>query len=88
MVSSMTADVANNGGGAGTNGPPTKPTKKLFLSAKDVAEMTGRHHESVLAALRRGLLKGTQASAKSNWLIRAADVEDWTSRGAPLQHSA
>ncbi|MEV4052989.1 helix-turn-helix domain-containing protein [Amycolatopsis sp. NPDC049688] len=83
-----TADAANNGGGAGTNGPPTKPTKKLVLSAKEAAEITGRHHESVLCALRRGLLKGSQASAKASWLIRAADVEDWVSRGAPTGRTA
>ncbi len=84
-----TADVANNGGGAGTNGPPTKPTKKaIWMTAQDAAAESRRHHENVLVALRRGLLIGSQSGPKASWSIERADFDDWMRRGAPIARAA
>lgn len=84
----MNDDAANNGGGAGTNGPPTKPTKRVrsadeWMTARQVADESQKHHESVLAALRKGLLKGSQSSAKAPWRIKRKDFNTWMDRGAP-----
>jgi hypothetical protein len=89
----MTEDAANNGGGAGTTGPPTKPKKRgrmadEWMTAGQVAEESQKHHESVLAALRKGHLKGSQASAKAPWLIKRRDFNDWMDRGAPCWNKA
>lgn len=95
-----TADAANSGGGAGTNGPPTKPTKRVagnrlavvapkkveWMSAQDVVDESGRHHNSVLLALRRGLLVGSQPGPKGTWSIARDDFNDWMRRGAPIKH--
>jgi hypothetical protein len=96
-----TEDAANNGGGAGTNGPPTKPTKKTstrlatvapkkveWMSAQDVVDESGRHHNSVLLALRRGLLVGGQSGPKGTWSIERADFNDWMRRGKPIARAA
>ncbi|MGW4128020.1 hypothetical protein [Amycolatopsis japonica] len=93
-------DAANNGGGAGTNGPPTKPTKRTaphavaaapkqqWMTAQEVAAESRRHHESVLNALRRGLLVGSQSGPKGTWSIERSDFNDWMRRGKPLQRAA
>ncbi len=95
----MNTDAANHGGGAGTNGPPTKPTKRTAvravatapeppMTAQEVAVAAGRHHETVLLALRRGLLVGTQSGPKGTWAIERADFNDWKRRGRPSQRAA
>jgi hypothetical protein len=58
------------------------------MTAQEVAVASGRHHESVLTALRRGLLEGNQAGPKATWSIRREDFEDWMARGAPLRKAA
>jgi hypothetical protein len=97
-----TEDAANNGGGAGTNGPPTKPTKRTaaaqlaavapkkveWMSAQDVVDESGRHHNSVLIALRRGLLVGSQSGPKGTWSIERSDFNDWMRRGKPIARAA
>lgn len=82
-----TMDAANNGGGAGTNGPPTKPTKR-WLSTREVSELSGRHQETVLLALRRGLLAGVQPGKNASWRVRVEDYEAWAALGAPLRKAA
>lgn len=85
----QTKDAANSGGGAGTNGPPTKPTKRWqWLSTRQVGDLAGRHQETVLLALRRGLLRGTQAGVNSTWRVREDWAADWLDRGAPSKTAA
>ncbi|WP_086848350.1 helix-turn-helix domain-containing protein [Amycolatopsis kentuckyensis] len=89
----MIEDAANNGGGAGTNGPPTKPTKKLsphmqWMTVQDVVAEAQKSDETVYAALRRGHLKGSHSSAKAPWRIRRDHFNDWMSRGAPAWRAA
>ncbi|WP_372673015.1 helix-turn-helix domain-containing protein [Amycolatopsis kentuckyensis] len=98
-----TNDAANNGGGAGTTGPPTKPTKKIapdgaatgtavlirpWMTTAEVAAESGRHRETVLLALRRKLLKGNQSGAKGHWTIARKDFDDWMSRGKPIARAS
>lgn len=54
------------------------------MSTKQVAAESGRHHESVLLALRKGLLKGVQPRANCPWRIRRPDFERWLDAGCPL----
>ncbi|MFC3490734.1 hypothetical protein ACFORH_42820, partial [Amycolatopsis roodepoortensis] len=86
--------------GAGTNGPPTKPIKKKtaaqtiaeapkqWMSASDCADASPRHHNSVLLALRRGLLVGSQSGPKGTWLIERGDFDAWLRDGAKFKRTA
>lgn len=89
----MIEDAANNGGGAGTNGPPTKPKKRplaqgQWMTVQDVVVEAQKSDETVYAALRRGFLVGSHAGAKAPWRIRRSHFEDWMDRGAPAWRAA
>lgn len=65
-------------------GRPTG-TAAAWLTSLEVAEKAKRHQETVLLALRRGLLEGSQAGPKKPWRINEAAFDDWMRRGAPYQ---
>lgn len=96
-----TNDAANHGGGAGTNGPPNKknsqdiatPTATAVLTrdwmtTTQVAGESGRHRETVLLALRRGLLAGSQSGVKGHWTVAREAFDDWMRRGKPISRTA
>lgn len=62
-------------------------TTPAVLTAKQVADHTGRHHETVLLAARRGLLVGTQSGPGATWRFRLPDVDRWIEAGCPYRSS-
>lgn len=63
-------------------------TASLWMSTKDVAAESPRHHESVLLALKRGLLTGTQSHPGARWQISRKAFQAWMERGAPVDTPA
>jgi hypothetical protein len=55
-----------------------------WMSSRQVSEESGRHQESVLLALHRGLLKGSQARAGCSWRVKRSDFDAWMAAGCPL----
>lgn len=55
-----------------------------WMTAKQVAGESGRHHESVLLALRRDLLAGTQSHPQASWRISRPAFKAWMEKGAPV----
>lgn len=58
------------------------------MTVNQVAEGSGRNPYSVREALRRDLLKGSQAFAGARWLIQRTDFDNWVQRGAPIDRPA
>jgi hypothetical protein len=58
---------------------------KLWMTTGEIVEASGRHEDTVLLALRRGLLKGVQSGYKGRWRAKSSDVEAWVEAGAPWQ---
>lgn len=54
------------------------------MTTAQVAKESGRHPQSVLAALRRGVLQGAQANANASWRVARKNFDDWMERGAPI----
>ena len=50
---------------------------KEYLSPREVAEMTGRHYQTVLAAMRSGELLGVQRKRNCNWYVHIDRVRAW-----------
>lgn len=59
-------------------------TSPLWMTTKQVAAESGRHHESVLLALGRGRLVGVQPCANAPWRISRKAFDAWTTAGAPI----
>lgn len=57
--------------------PPTP-----WLTVTQVATYAQRHPKTVLLALRRGGLKGSQGRANTNWRIHRDDVDNWIRGGS------
>lgn len=55
-----------------------------WMTAKQAAEESPRHYQSVVVALQRGLLKGKQGTANGVWTIRRTDFDRWAAAGFPL----
>jgi hypothetical protein len=55
-----------------------------WMSSREVSEESGRHQESVLLALHRGLLKGSQARAGCSWRVSRKAFTEWMEAGCPL----
>lgn len=47
------------------------------LTVLEVADGSRRHWQTVLTALRRGELHGTQAKKRAHWSIRESCAEAW-----------
>ena len=63
-------------------------TALLWMTTNQVAADSGRHRDSVLDALGRGLLTGTQAHPKARWRISRKAFEAWMAKGAPIDTPA
>lgn len=63
-------------------------TSSLWMTAKQAADESGRHHQSVLLALRRNLLTGVQPCTKGTWRISRAAFAAWMAKGAPVDTPA
>lgn len=63
-------------------------TTSLWMTARQVADESGRHHERVLLALGRGLLTGTQSRPKASWRVSRKAFEAWMAKGAPIDTPA
>jgi hypothetical protein len=48
-----------------------------YLSVKQVADMAGRHPETVGLALRAGELHGAQKAKNSSWRVKDTCAEAW-----------
>jgi hypothetical protein len=57
-------------------------TAPLWMTTKQVAVESGRHHENVLLALRRGHLTGVQRRAGCPWRITRKAFDEWMQAGA------
>jgi hypothetical protein len=55
-----------------------------WMSSRQVSEESGRHQESVLLALHRGLLKGSQARVGCSWRVERGAFDAWMDKGAPV----
>lgn len=60
----------------------------LWMTTKQVAAESGRHHENVLLALHRGLLAGVQACVNAPWRISRKSFDAWMEAGAPIDDPA
>lgn len=54
----------------------TPTTVKPPLSARDVADFTGRHVETVYLWIKTGKLRACRAGANGNWIIKASDLDE------------
>lgn len=64
-------------------------TSSLWMSTRQVAEESGgRHRDSVLHALNRGLLTGTQSHPGASWRISRKAFQAWMEKGAPVDTPA
>lgn len=59
-----------------------------WMTTTQVADESGRHQESVLLALHRGLLAGVQARAGCPWRVERKAFDAWMERGAPVDAPA
>lgn len=55
-----------------------------WLTAKQAAEYSGYHLETVRDALRSGELKGKQRTTAGTWRTTEAAVDTWLSQGEDL----
>lgn len=55
-----------------------------WMTAREVAAESGRNHDSVLDALRVGLLKGSQGGPGCRWVISTSNFNRWAEAGFPL----
>lgn len=56
-----------------------------YLTVKQVAEMAGRHPETVGLALRGGELHGTQRARNASWRVKESCAEAWI-EGRKCEH--
>jgi hypothetical protein len=56
-----------------------------WLTPAEAAEYAKRHPKNVSAALRNGVLPGTQAARKGRWVVHRDDLDVWVRAGAPLK---
>ncbi|WP_206078037.1 MerR family transcriptional regulator [Prauserella endophytica] len=57
------------------------------MTTAQVAAYAQRHQETVLLALRRGLLVGVQAAANCSWRVHRKEVDKWIAAGCPSKPS-
>lgn len=60
----------------------------MWLTTTQVAELSGRHRDNVIRALRRGLLVGTQQRARTEWRVSEQAFTEWMQAGAPVDRPA
>jgi hypothetical protein len=63
-------------------------TSSLWMTVKEVAEESGRAYDSVIRALRRGLLTGNQPCPKGTWSISRKAFAAWMEKGRPVDTPA
>lgn len=63
-------------------------TTDAWMTARQVADESPRHHESVLLALRRQLLSGVQSHPGASWLVSRKAFQAWMEKGAPVDTPA
>lgn len=59
-----------------------------WLTTTQVAELSGRHRDNVLRALRRGLLVGAQPRVRCEWRVSEKAFDEWMAAGAPVDAPA
>lgn len=59
-----------------------------WLTTTQVAGLSGRHQESVLDALHRGLLAGVQVRVGCPWRVSEQAFTEWMQAGAPVDRPA
>lgn len=59
-------------------------TASLWMTTRQVADESGRHQESVIRALQKGLLTGSQSRPGATWRISRRAFEAWMAKGAPI----
>ncbi len=58
-----------------------------YLTVKQVAELAGRHPETVGLALRAGELHGSQRARNASWRVKETCAEAWI-EGRACEHRA
>lgn len=60
------------------------PRQHGWLSAREAAEYTGRHHKTILKAAEAGELRGYQQGRRSPWAFQLPDLDRWMRGEQPV----